>query len=85
MTKAYEYTADRFNYGSTRLDDKTVMTTIAARIYCNKAQVAILTFTGVARCHENDTFSYTTGVIISTLRAEQKLYNYLVDKNINQF
>ena len=85
MTKMYAYTADHFTYFSTLSDERTVTTTITARIFCNKAQVATLSFTGVARCHKNDTFDYTTGVTVSTLRAEQALYNYIVDKNINQF
>lgn len=85
MTKMYKYTAEYFTYVSTRLDESTVTTTINAKIFCNKAQVAILPFTGVARCHKNDTFDYVTGVTISTLRAEQLINDYLTDKNINQF
>ena len=85
MTKMYKYTAEHFTYVSTLLNERTVITTINAKIFCNKAQVATLPFTGAARCHENDTFDYVTGVTISTLRAEQLINDYLTDKNIDQF
>lgn len=71
------YTIINKVYSSQQIDNKTVVTTILAK-FRRYGIVRSICGSGKARCHPKDTFIYTAGVSLSTVRAEKDLYNQIL-------
>jgi len=71
------YTITNKVYFSQQINKKTVVTTIYAN-FNRHGQGYVTCGKGTARCHPNDTFVYTAGVSLSTIRAERDLYNKIL-------
>lgn len=64
---------------SQQINNKTVVTTIYAKIK-RYGKDYYICGRGEARCHPQDTFVYTAGVSLSTVRAEKDLYNKILSR-----
>lgn len=71
------YTIINKVYSSQQTDNKTVVTAILVK-FNRHGIIRSICAGGTARCHPNDTFVYTAGVILSTIRAEKDLYNQIL-------
>lgn len=81
------YTIDKDTaiYKSEQIDVREVLTSIKVAVYHNNKLLYWKEFLGRATCHPYDTFNYTIGVIVSTMRAEKAITDFLFEKNLNLF
>ena len=76
------YTYEILNYSALCEDGKEVRVFLEIEITLNGRGVSYRTFTGVAKCHPKDTFDFSRGVAVATLRAKQAINECLFEKNL---
>lgn len=80
------YTYEIFNYSAVCENGKRVLVYLDVKFMLNGKVVFDntfnRTFVGVASCHPNDTFDFSKGVAVATLRAKQVISDYIFEKNL---
>lgn len=77
------YTYEIFNYSALCENGKKIHVYLDIKITLNGRVVDRRhTFEGVAACHPNDTFDFSKGVAVATLRAKQAISNYIFEKSL---
>ena len=76
------YTYEILNYSALCEDGKKVHVYLEIEITLNGRGVSYRTFEGVAACHPNDTFDFSKGVAVATLRAKQAINDCIFEKSL---